>query len=278
MTAFSTLMSQLADAPDGSTLTVTEDWAQGRTLFGGISAALCATVGQQKAAEGREDGAPPLRSGQFAFIGPASGPLRLSAEVLRRGKSTVFVQADLFGEAGLAARALLTFGAARPSAIDDLDLTAPATVAPDDCPPLHGRSGSGPNFIANFEIRPADGVAIFSREAREADNRPDLLLWARHKDQTRRLAGSGRHAAAGRYPVDEDRRPRQHHDLDGRYPDTPGCAGRRNGYRLAPAAQHGGGDPRRILKSGHDLVGPERPAAGHRSAECGGVRLALAGA
>jgi len=184
MTAFSTLMSQLADAPDGSTLTVTEDWAQGRTLFGGISAALCVTVGQQKAAEGREDGAPPLRSGQFAFIGPASGPLRLSAEVLRRGKSTVFVQADLFGEAGLAARALLTFGAARASAIDDLELTAPATVAPDDCPPLHGRSGAGPNFIANFDIRPADGVAIFSREAREADNRPDLLLWARHKDPT----------------------------------------------------------------------------------------------
>ncbi|HYE46244.1 MAG TPA: thioesterase family protein [Caulobacter sp.] len=176
-TPFTTLMAQLAQAPDGSTLTVTEDWGQGRTLFGGISAALCVASAQQTIGEG----APPLRSGQFAFIGPASGPFRLESVVLRRGKSTVFVQADLHGEAGLATRALLTFGAARQSAIDDTDLAAPATVDPDRCSPLHPE-GKGPGFVANFEIRPADGVAVFSREARESAQRPDLLLWARHRD------------------------------------------------------------------------------------------------
>lgn len=178
MTPFTTLMAQLADKPDGSSLTVTDDWTQGRTLFGGISAAFCVKAGERAAGEG----APPLRSAQFAFIGPASGPLRLSTEVLRRGKSTIFVQADLHGEAGIATRALLTFGAARASVIDDEDMAAPATLPPDDCPSLHGKPGQGPSFVANFELRPADGVAIFSRAAREADNPPDLLLWARHRD------------------------------------------------------------------------------------------------
>jgi acyl-CoA thioesterase len=176
-TPFTTLLAQLAEAPDGSTLTVTEDWGQGRTLFGGISGALCVASAERTLGEG----APPLRSAQFAFIGPASGPLRLSTEILRRGKSTIFVQADLHAEAGLATRAILTFGAARQSTIDDTDLTAPATVNPDDCSPLHP-AGKGPGFVANFEIRPANGVAVFSREARETAQRPDLLLWARHRD------------------------------------------------------------------------------------------------
>ncbi|MDO9336151.1 MAG: thioesterase family protein [Caulobacter sp.] len=181
-TPFTTLLAQLADQPDGSSLTVTDDWTQGRTLFGGISAAFCVAAGERTAAEDREGGTPPLRSAQFAFVGPASGPLKVSTEVLRRGKSTVFVQADVHGEAGLATRALLTFGAGRASAIDDEDYPAPPTLNPDDCPPLHGKTGQGPGFVANFDIRPANGQAIFSREARETDNRPDLLLWARHRD------------------------------------------------------------------------------------------------
>ena len=176
-TPFTTLMAQLADQPDGSTLTVTPDWGQGRTLFGGISAALCVASAERVIGED----APPLRSGQFAFIGPASGPLRLSTEILRRGKSTIFVQADLHGEAGLATRAILTFGAGRNSAIDDEDLKAPETLDPETCPPLHPE-GKGPGFVANFQIRPANGKTIFSAEARLTKNRPDLLLWCRHRD------------------------------------------------------------------------------------------------
>ena len=76
-TPFTTLLAQLDQAPDGSALTVTPDWGQGRTLFGGISAALCVAAAER--AIGAD--APPLRSGQFAFIGPASGPLRLSTEI-----------------------------------------------------------------------------------------------------------------------------------------------------------------------------------------------------
>ena len=36
-TPFTTLLAQLAAQPDGSSLTVTDDWTQGRTLFGGLA-------------------------------------------------------------------------------------------------------------------------------------------------------------------------------------------------------------------------------------------------
>jgi hypothetical protein len=188
MTDFSTLMAQLAETPDGSSLEISEDWTQGRTLFGGLSAALCAAAGEVAAGEGLDGPPPPLRSAQFAFIGPAGGPVRLKTQVLRRGKSTVFVQADLTGEGGLATRGLLTFGAARPSSMDDEDLPAPATLNPEDCPALHGDSGKGPGFTRHFDIRPADGVRFFGRDVERTLGRPDILLWARHRDP---LAGTG---------------------------------------------------------------------------------------
>ncbi|NBU27544.1 MAG: thioesterase family protein [Caulobacteraceae bacterium] len=184
MTSFSDLLAQLDAAPDGSRLEVSEDWTQGRTLFGGLTAAFCVAKGERVAAEGHDGPLPPLRSGQFAFVGPASGPLKLSGEVLRRGKSTVFVQVDLVGEAGLATRALLTFGAARQSSMDDEDLPAPSAPGPEDSPLLHGSSG-GPSFVRHFDIRSADGVPLrpTDPDAPRPVLRPDLLLWARHRDE-----------------------------------------------------------------------------------------------
>lgn len=183
MTSFSGLMAQLAAAPDGSRLEVSEDWTQGRTLFGGLTAAFCVARGEILAAEGQDGALPPLRSGQFAFVGPAFGALKLSGEVLRRGKSTVFVQVDLVGEAGLATRALLTFGAGRPSTIDDEDLPAPASPVPDAAPALHG--SGGPSFVRHFDIRSADGIPLRPSDpsAPRPVLRPDLLLWARHRDE-----------------------------------------------------------------------------------------------
>jgi len=51
---------------------------------------------------------PPLRSAQFALIGPSAGKIMVRVSMLRRGKSTAFVGADLFGEDGLGASDLLS--------------------------------------------------------------------------------------------------------------------------------------------------------------------------
>ena len=142
---------------------VTDDWKQGRTLYGGLSAALCI-----EAANRSVEALPPLRSAQYAFIGPASGDLQLNSSVLRRGKSTVFVSVDMTGEAGLATRALLCFGGARPSAMELSVDRAPAVSSPDLCPPFVLKGGHRPQFLDHFEVRDA------------GTDSTGFLLWARH--------------------------------------------------------------------------------------------------
>ena len=178
MTSYTDLITALTATDNGFTapmkVNVTDDWRQGRTTYGGLSAALCLEAALKAVPD-----APPLRSGQFAFIGPAAGELAIRTEVLRRGKSTLFMGVDLVGEQGLATRAILTFGAARESRLAHLDLPAPATLplasAPDFFP-----SGTGPNFTQQFEFKLAGGTKIGTSGA------PDFLVWIRHKDPAAR--------------------------------------------------------------------------------------------
>jgi hypothetical protein len=61
-------------------ITLPADWLQGRTAYGGLSAALCLQATVRSHAD-----LPPLRSAQFCFIGPATGELDIAAAVLRQG-------------------------------------------------------------------------------------------------------------------------------------------------------------------------------------------------
>jgi acyl-CoA thioesterase len=172
MMPFSDLIETFSEVPDGCTVAATDDWLQGRTMYGGLSAAFCL----QGAA--RQFGPfPPLRSAQFAFVGPASGEVMIRATLLRRGKSTVFVSVDLSGEGGLATRAMLCYGAARPSALDYSALAAPDVSTPDDYPQFFPSSG-GANFFQHFDGRLAGGGGLFS----QADQ-PTFTLWLRHRDR-----------------------------------------------------------------------------------------------
>ncbi len=112
MIDFTALMASMAADGETSSVTATEDWLQGRTIYGGLTAAFCLESVAQ-----HFDELPPLRSAQFSFVGPASGTVMIRPTILRRGKSTVFVGVDLFGEAGLATRATLCYGMARPSSV-----------------------------------------------------------------------------------------------------------------------------------------------------------------
>ena len=103
MTDFSRLMNGVQRDDDAWTADVGEDWRQGRTLFGGLSGALCLEAAKREFTD-----LPPLRSAQFALIGPSAGKIMVRVSMLRRGKSTAFVGADLFGEDGLGASDLLS--------------------------------------------------------------------------------------------------------------------------------------------------------------------------
>jgi acyl-CoA thioesterase len=172
MTEFTELLNNIKRADDAWTIDVSDDWQQGRTIYGGLAAALCLEATLRAFPD-----LPPLRSAQFAFIGPATGELRICPSVLRKGKSTVFTGVDLFGDADLATRATLCFGSVRESALAYDAITAPAAKAPDQCPDFFRNAPPGLRFLAHIDGRAAAGSLPFSSAAN-----PDMTLWLRHRD------------------------------------------------------------------------------------------------
>jgi len=170
--SYSDLIDGLKGQDGSLSATITEDWMQGRTTYGGLSAALCFEAALQSF-----PGLPALRSAQISFIGPAGGNVQVNASLLRRGKSVTFVEADVLGEKGLATRGLFAFGAARPSQFDTHFMPRPALPGPDDCDAFFP-NGMGPSFVQHYETRLAKGArpGVQSQEH-------DHFVWVRHKDE-----------------------------------------------------------------------------------------------
>lgn len=160
---------------DGAYVTdAPEDWAQGRALFGGIVAALCAQTAALSIAD-----LPTLRSAQIAFAGPAQGRLTFRADTLRRGKSTAVVNVDCISEGKFAARAVLTYGVARESRVEHNLTETPLVPAPQDCKSFFPVEHSPPGFFPNFDMRLAGGSRPLS-----GGETPEFTVWVRHVDES----------------------------------------------------------------------------------------------
>ena len=125
MTSLPEIIASAEPIESGFRAVVPEGWLQGRTAYGGLSAALAL-----HAAMGADADLPPLRSVQVAFIGPLSGEVTVRARLLRRGRNAAFVQADVEGEKGLGLRATFVFMAAIASQLDHVQGGAPAFPLP----------------------------------------------------------------------------------------------------------------------------------------------------
>ena len=137
-------------------------WLQGRTAYGGASAALALAA----AAHILPD-LPPLRSAQISFIAPLGGELELRPSLLRRGRSAAFVRVDIRSDGVLGMVATLLFATARESQIRHL----PESIAP----PARGASIPLPAdiaFVHNFDHAKAGQM---SRGV------PSIRRWARLK-------------------------------------------------------------------------------------------------
>lgn len=102
--------------PDTHAVEVADDWTQGRTLFGGLQAALLV-----RAMRSRLLAEPdlPLRSLQVTFVGPVMpGRLVFRSRLLRTGKSAVHCEARIESAGGhTECLAVAVFGRARPSVL-----------------------------------------------------------------------------------------------------------------------------------------------------------------
>lgn len=130
---------------DGYRATLGDNWLQGRTGYGGASAAIALT-----AIKASFPDLPALRSVQIAFVGPLAGDVCAAPVLLRRGKNSAFVGCDVTGGDGIGLRTLFLFMAPRASAIDYIDLPAPDAGAPEDHPVDPAKLPLG--FLTNFDL------------------------------------------------------------------------------------------------------------------------------
>jgi acyl-CoA thioesterase len=166
MTALRDVIASLEQTGDAWRGAVPDGWLQGRTAYGGLSAALAL-----HAAMNADVDLPPLRSALVAFIGPLSGAITIRAQVLRRGRNAAFVQADVASEAGLGLRATFVFMGAVESAVDHRVGIAPAVPLPGPGDKvLRGHPAIA--FSQNFEL-------VEGRETAPAE----WLRWVRLKDR-----------------------------------------------------------------------------------------------
>jgi acyl-CoA thioesterase len=150
---------------------IPDDWLQGRTAYGGLSAAMALHAAQQS-----EPDLPPLRSAQVSFVGPLAGPVTIETELLRRGRTAAFINADVRSEKGLGTRGTFVFMEGRESSIDHVKPDFPDVPPPDVEHALARRLKI--NFLQNFDFvdlkdQPGQGPADYLRWIRIRD-REDL--------------------------------------------------------------------------------------------------------
>lgn len=149
-----------------------ELWAQGRTLFGGMTAALShAAIARGFGDLGL------LRNAQFTFVGPATGQLSFRPALLRRGRSSAIVAVDCWNEEGLAARSTFSFAGPRESVVAHDHSPRMDVPPPEGCEPFHRTTKPLKGFLAQFEFRFAAGSRLF-----EPGGHPEFAVWVRFRD------------------------------------------------------------------------------------------------
>ncbi|MGN3974219.1 acyl-CoA thioesterase [Tsuneonella sp. SYSU-LHT278] len=146
-----------------------ERWMQGRTLFGGASAAL-ALVAARKALPDL----PPFRAAQVGFVAPVGENLNFAVTTIRRGRNVTQVRSDIACDGKLALTSLMLFGDERePNALHPAGKADPWPGPPEENDDV---GLNNPNyFTSNLEIRRA--------QEEQGPGKPLVRRWVRLKDR-----------------------------------------------------------------------------------------------
>ena len=155
LTPWSRLLAGTHIEPGVATLDVTADWLQGRTVFGGLQAAIALAAMRSRVP------AVPLRTLQGTFLAPVpGGAVTARARVLRTGKSATHVEARIVEGDTTLALLVGVFGAPRASSV---------SVQPRQ-PPVDGGKpiefgylpGVTPEFTQHFKVRWLRGLPPYT--------------------------------------------------------------------------------------------------------------------
>lgn len=144
-------------------------WGQGRTTYGGFSAALALAAAQRA-----HPGLPALRSATINFVGPLAGTVEVETKVLRQGRNATWIAAEVAGEAGTGLTATFVFMGPVDSQLHLSNSAPPAGWLSPDAATAIPHHPNMPAFIAQFDRR----FAVPRTPAPE----PVLSWWVRARD------------------------------------------------------------------------------------------------
>lgn len=150
----SVLAQLYQDIEQNSEIEFPKGWLQGRTIFGGLVAGILI----HKATHTIDDACKKLLSCSVTFVGPIEEKaVRLTAEILRQGKSVTTIEVRLWQNDAVQSILIASFGSQRESRIQvALEPQAPDFPAIDDIHILP-KNLPFPECVQNFQLAWTDG-------------------------------------------------------------------------------------------------------------------------
>ncbi|MEM9877135.1 MAG: thioesterase family protein [Myxococcota bacterium] len=143
---------------DGWQFVLPDGWMQGRSMFGGLTAAAAVALGARSVDEARS-----LRVASVQLLRPVkAGVLGGTAKVLREGKGTTFVEVRLRQSSDVVALVQLVFVRPRTGSVALEDAAPPDVPGPEGLADLPYLPGITPEFTQHARLRWARGPLPFS--------------------------------------------------------------------------------------------------------------------
>jgi acyl-CoA thioesterase len=144
---YSEVLDSMQERGGVMSATVSEDWLQGRSVFGGLQTALAVRAMRALVPPGV-----PLRTVQTTFMAPVpAGSVTVRVQVLRAGKSTTHLEARLVDQEQTLCLVIGIFGAARESSVRVSPARQEVVCSNPQAFPYV--AGVTPSFTRHFEVR-----------------------------------------------------------------------------------------------------------------------------
>ena len=165
------ILSALRDHPDNQA-NVSEHWSQGRSVYGGIAAALAVTAMRKDVAADRS-----LRSLMVSFVGPLlPGESAVRTRVLREGGNVTQTSAEVVQDGQVCLQASAAYGKPREGLAAAVDHGFIAD-RPEPGTPLREQDPKRmPGFLKFYEGRWMEGGTPYSGDAKNT-----IRIWAAHR-------------------------------------------------------------------------------------------------
>ncbi|WP_432460717.1 acyl-CoA thioesterase [Agarivorans sp. QJM3NY_25] len=173
------LLAEIAErVPQGKTLTISSCWTQGRTVFGGLSAALLSDAMQTLVSDSQRL----LRSLSTSFVGPllADMPFSIELELLRTGNNASHINARIVQAGQVAVTQQASFALPRNSRLVVNSQMGHQLSLPERLAILPDVEGLIPRYMQHIDLALAAGGLPYS-----ASQDSHLHGWMRFKQPPR---------------------------------------------------------------------------------------------